>query len=104
MNDQQTNLLKTRFIIHSSYSHSKATPLILQNITKTRLVEHCCEGYTESREEEELICKPICRGGCGKGYCHGPNHCICDLGYTGKHCTQSKSSLALKPTKPTIKA
>ncbi|EAT40289.1 AAEL007968-PA [Aedes aegypti] len=73
------------------------------NVTKTRKVEYCCEGYEQITSEEDLqspispspdggvvklLCRPICRGGCGRGHCESPNRCSCEAGFTGKHCTQ----------------
>lgn len=40
-------------------------------------------------ETNETACHPICRGGCGNGYCSSPNLCACDIGFEGHHCTQS---------------
>lgn len=62
----------------------------LQNVTKTRMVEHCCEGYTERTENNITICEPNFIGGCLKGTCEAPNKCKCDVGFMGKHCNFSK--------------
>lgn len=51
-----------------------------------------------NRTTETLLCHPICRGGCGKGICHAPNNCICDVGYEGRYCSQSKIQIYHKFT------
>lgn len=56
-----------------------------QNVTKTKLNEHCCEGYNNiNSKNESLACLQMCRGGCGHGVCESPNVCVCDIGYEGK--------------------
>ncbi|TMW45463.1 hypothetical protein DOY81_009456, partial [Sarcophaga bullata] len=62
--------------------------LCLQNITKTRTIRFCCIGYEGNISINDTICKPVCRGGCGRGYCLKPDQCSCEPGYMGKHCTQ----------------
>lgn len=91
----------------------------LQNVTKTRLIGHCCTGYAEIKSNGDnssaiaealvvsatteatiitttatatvttLTCMPVCRGGCGQGLCSAPNLCACNIGYEGRHCMQS---------------
>lgn len=64
----------------------KSNPNIFrfQNVTKTKLIEHCCEGYNNINfKNESTVCLPICRGGCGHGICDSPNQCVCDIGYEG---------------------
>lgn len=65
---------------------------ILQNVTKTKLMDYCCTGYRQIENlENTLQCEPICNGDCGgNGYCSYPNHCICRNGYIGPNCTISK--------------
>uniref|UniRef100_A0A182Y0P4 Uncharacterized protein n=1 Tax=Anopheles stephensi TaxID=30069 RepID=A0A182Y0P4_ANOST len=60
------------------------------NVTKTRRVEFCCEGYQERRTGNGTTteCRPICRGGCIHGECLAPNVCSCEAGFGGKHCLQ----------------
>ncbi|XP_046812020.1 uncharacterized protein LOC111682922 [Lucilia cuprina] len=60
----------------------------LQNITKTRTIRFCCSGYEGNISINDTVCKPVCRGGCGRGYCLKPDECSCEPGYMGKHCTQ----------------
>ncbi|KAJ6647481.1 Lariat debranching enzyme B [Pseudolycoriella hygida] len=57
----------------------------LQNVTKTKLIEHCCEGFNNINlnNNESLVCLPICRGGCRQGVCESPNQCVCGIGYEG---------------------
>ncbi|XP_037911528.1 uncharacterized protein LOC119651809 isoform X2 [Hermetia illucens] len=71
----------------SNYKTEMREVIKLQNVTKTKSIEYCCEGYAEITSGNETICKPICRGGCGRGVCHIPNECHCDPGYIGRHCT-----------------
>ncbi|XP_023158918.1 uncharacterized protein LOC101460725 isoform X1 [Ceratitis capitata] len=59
-----------------------------QNVTKTRTIRFCCAGYEGNISINDTICKPVCRGGCGRGYCQTPDVCSCEAGYTGTHCTQ----------------
>uniref|UniRef100_A0A1B0CG80 EMI domain-containing protein n=1 Tax=Lutzomyia longipalpis TaxID=7200 RepID=A0A1B0CG80_LUTLO len=62
-----------------------------QNVTKTRLVEHCCDGYEEVTEANEIICKPICPDGCRRGFCHQPGMCVCNPGcQNGGYCDSKK--------------
>ncbi|XP_053672173.1 uncharacterized protein LOC128722529 [Anopheles nili] len=63
---------------------------VKQNVTRTRRVEFCCEGYQERRTGNGSIgeCHPICRGGCIHGECQAPNVCNCMSGFSGKHCLQ----------------
>lgn len=78
----------------TSYRPEIKEVYVKQNVTKTRKIEYCCEGYEEhprnSSEEvvPSLVCHPICRGGCGRGSCTSPNVCSCEAGVTGKHCNQ----------------
>ncbi|XP_038107575.1 uncharacterized protein LOC6042079 [Culex quinquefasciatus] len=80
----------------TSYRPEIKEVYVKQNVTKTRKIEYCCEGYEEqprnsSSEEASpngLACRPICRGGCGRGQCTAPNVCSCEAGITGKHCNQ----------------
>lgn len=84
----------------------------LQNVTKATMIEYCCPGFVEVKDTPppsnetivpevsahlnrtgNMICRPLCRGGCGKGICQAPNSCKCDVGYEGRHCSQSKSNL-----------
>ncbi|XP_055642823.1 uncharacterized protein LOC129779401 [Toxorhynchites rutilus septentrionalis] len=67
------------------------------NVTKTRKIEYCCDGFEEYSQENladsgtsplKRTCRPICRGGCGRGSCVSPNMCSCEAGFTGKHCIQ----------------
>ncbi|XP_061386674.1 uncharacterized protein LOC133321606, partial [Musca vetustissima] len=60
----------------------------LQNITKTRTIRFCCAGYDGNLSINDTVCKPVCRSGCGRGYCLKPDVCSCEPGYMGKHCTQ----------------
>jgi hypothetical protein len=61
---------------------------MFQNVTKTRLVSECCEGYSELDDQ----CAPQCGGmfeGCGsRGRCVAPDICKCDPGFHGITCTQ----------------
>ncbi|XP_055589558.1 laminin subunit gamma-1-like [Uranotaenia lowii] len=87
----------------TSYRPELKEVFVKQNVTKTRRIEFCCEGFEERLEETvtfegissppknstiRLNCRPICRGGCGRGTCEAPNQCSCEAGFTGKHCTQ----------------
>uniref|UniRef100_A0A1I8NCQ0 Uncharacterized protein n=1 Tax=Musca domestica TaxID=7370 RepID=A0A1I8NCQ0_MUSDO len=60
----------------------------VQNITKTRTIRFCCAGYDGNLSINDTVCKPVCRSGCGRGYCLKPDVCSCEPGYMGKHCTQ----------------
>ncbi|GAB0098433.1 hypothetical protein DMENIID0001_141630 [Sergentomyia squamirostris] len=64
-----------------------------QNVTKSRLVEHCCDGYEEVTEANEIICKPICPDGCRRGFCHQPNMCVCNPGCQNGGLCDSKRGL-----------
>ncbi|XP_059619266.1 uncharacterized protein LOC132263501 [Phlebotomus argentipes] len=69
-----------------------------QNVTKTRLVEHCCDGYEEVTEANEIICKPICPEGCRRGYCHQPGMCVCNPGcLNGGLCDSKKGECRCLP-------
>ncbi|XP_037959055.1 uncharacterized protein LOC119688448 [Teleopsis dalmanni] len=57
-------------------------------IEKTRTIRFCCAGYEGNISINDTVCKPVCRGGCGRGFCAMPDICSCEAGYTGKHCTQ----------------
>ncbi|XP_062552703.1 uncharacterized protein LOC134217887 isoform X2 [Armigeres subalbatus] len=85
----------------TSYRPEIKEVYVKQNVTKTRKIEHCCEGYEQITNEHDipyssnssvhtatLSCRPICRGGCGRGHCQLPNTCSCEAGHTGKHCSQ----------------
>ncbi|XP_058816146.1 uncharacterized protein LOC131679433 [Topomyia yanbarensis] len=76
----------------TSYRPEIKEVYVKQNATKTRKIEYCCEGYEETITNNstvvDRICRPICRGGCGRGTCQAPNICTCEHGFTGKHCTQ----------------
>uniref|UniRef100_A0A1Y9J0J9 EMI domain-containing protein n=1 Tax=Anopheles quadriannulatus TaxID=34691 RepID=A0A1Y9J0J9_ANOQN len=74
----------------TSYRTEIKEVFVKQNITKTRRVEFCCEGYQERRTGNGTIgeCRPICRGGCIHGECQTPNMCSCEAGFSGKHCLQ----------------
>ncbi|XP_053692597.1 uncharacterized protein LOC128741044 [Sabethes cyaneus] len=76
----------------TSYRPEIKEVYVKQNITKTRKIEYCCEGYEENSTNGSAstnrICRPLCRGGCGRGTCVAPNSCLCEAGFTGKHCTQ----------------
>jgi len=61
---------------------------LLQKLNKTRTVRFCCQGYEGNLSDSQATCKPICRGGCGRGSCVMPDICSCEEGYVGKHCTQ----------------
>lgn len=108
---QVTNALKyfnnfernTRDIFHARIKHAVLLPHILlifrnsQNITKSRLTEKCCDGYVELKiNNETYTCVPTCRGGCVQGYCSSPNICTCNLGFEGRHCSQSIPMFILK--------
>ncbi|KAL5281712.1 NimA family protein [Megaselia abdita] len=72
----------------SNYKTELREVIKYQNETKKRTIRFCCEGFVAVTNANETACKPVCRGGCGKGYCKVPNKCQCDAGYTGDHCTQ----------------
>ncbi|XP_035781699.1 abnormal pharyngeal pumping eat-20-like [Anopheles albimanus] len=76
----------------TSYRTEIKEVFVKQNVTKTRRVEFCCEGYQEQRsgrgDEAISECHPICRGGCIHGACVAPSVCSCEAGFSGKHCLQ----------------
>ncbi|XP_058122439.1 uncharacterized protein LOC131293312 [Anopheles ziemanni] len=74
----------------TSYRTEVKEVFVKQNVTKTRRVEFCCEGYQEQRTDNGTTaeCRPICRGGCIHGVCQAPNVCSCEAGFAGKHCLQ----------------
>uniref|UniRef100_A0AAG5DVY1 EMI domain-containing protein n=1 Tax=Anopheles atroparvus TaxID=41427 RepID=A0AAG5DVY1_ANOAO len=74
----------------TSYRTEIKEVFVKQNVTKTRRVEFCCEGYQEQRTGNgtSTECRPICRGGCIHGECQAPNVCSCEAGFAGKHCLQ----------------
>ncbi|ALC39615.1 nimA, partial [Drosophila busckii] len=72
----------------ASYKTEMREVMRVQKLNKTRLVRFCCQGYEGNLSDSQASCKPICRGGCGRGSCLTPDNCSCEEGYTGKHCTQ----------------
>ncbi|XP_053663400.1 laminin subunit beta-1-like [Anopheles marshallii] len=74
----------------TSYRTEIKEVFVKQNVTKTRRVEFCCEGYQERRTGNGTSgeCRPICRGGCIHGECTAPNVCSCEAGFGGKYCLQ----------------
>ncbi|KAL7740378.1 hypothetical protein ACLKA6_013176 [Drosophila palustris] len=72
----------------SSYKTEMREVMRVQKLNKTRTVRFCCQGYEGNLSDSHASCKPICRGGCGRGSCLMPDICSCEEGYTGKHCTQ----------------
>ncbi|CAG0898903.1 unnamed protein product [Darwinula stevensoni] len=51
-------------------------------MAETITTAECCEGYAQTGDE----CEPICRPACVKGVCHKPNSCQCRPGYEGESC------------------
>ncbi|KAH8378416.1 hypothetical protein KR093_011253, partial [Drosophila rubida] len=76
----------------SSFKTEMREVMRVQKLNKTRTVRFCCQGYEGNLSDSQASCKPICRGGCGRGNCLMPDICSCEEGYTGKHCTQRKWS------------
>ncbi|KAM7351786.1 nimrod A isoform 2-T2 [Cochliomyia hominivorax] len=72
----------------SNYKTEIREVVKVQNVTKTRTIRFCCAGYEGNISINDTICKPVCRSGCGRGYCLKPDVCSCEPGYMGKHCTQ----------------
>ncbi|XP_062120992.1 uncharacterized protein LOC133835120 isoform X1 [Drosophila sulfurigaster albostrigata] len=72
----------------SSFKTEMREVMRMQKLNKTRTVRFCCQGYEGNLSDSQASCKPICRGGCGRGSCLMPDICSCEEGYTGKHCTQ----------------
>ncbi|XP_073823616.1 nimrod A isoform X2 [Musca autumnalis] len=72
----------------SNYQTEMREIVKVQNITKTRTIRFCCAGYDGNLSINDTVCKPVCRSGCGRGYCMKPDVCSCEPGYMGKHCTQ----------------
>uniref|UniRef100_A0A182JHI1 Uncharacterized protein n=1 Tax=Anopheles atroparvus TaxID=41427 RepID=A0A182JHI1_ANOAO len=68
----------------TSYRTEIKEVFVKQNVTKTRRVEFCCEGYQEQRTGNgtSTECRPICRGGCIHGDCETP----CPEGLYGTMC------------------
>lgn len=90
-----------------------------QNVTKTRSISHCCDGWEQiplsenrsdrmainksygnvshdlinsdvlSSKEVSFRCQPICPN-CKNGKCMSPGLCKCDVGYEGQQCDQSR--------------
>ncbi|EDW11899.2 uncharacterized protein Dmoj_GI12658, isoform A [Drosophila mojavensis] len=71
-----------------SYKTEMREVMKVQRLNKTRTVRFCCQGYEGNLSDSQASCRPICRGGCGRGNCLMPDICSCEEGYTGKHCTQ----------------
>ncbi|XP_039950579.1 uncharacterized protein LOC120768100 isoform X3 [Bactrocera tryoni] len=72
----------------SNYKTEMREVVQIKNVTKTRTIRFCCAGYEGNISINDTVCKPVCRGGCGRGYCQTPDVCSCEPGYTGTHCTQ----------------
>uniref|UniRef100_A0A0A1WST4 Multiple epidermal growth factor-like domains protein 10 n=1 Tax=Zeugodacus cucurbitae TaxID=28588 RepID=A0A0A1WST4_ZEUCU len=72
----------------SNYKTEMREVVQIKNVTKTRTIRFCCAGYEGNISINDTVCKPVCRGGCGRGYCQTPDVCSCEAGYTGTHCTQ----------------
>ncbi|XP_054743213.1 uncharacterized protein LOC129247877 [Anastrepha obliqua] len=72
----------------SNYKTEMREVVQIKNVTKTRTIRFCCVGYEGNISINDTVCKPVCRGGCGRGYCQTPDVCSCEAGYTGTHCTQ----------------
>ncbi|XP_068150842.1 LOW QUALITY PROTEIN: uncharacterized protein NimA [Drosophila tropicalis] len=72
----------------ATYKTEMREVMKVQRLNKTRTVRFCCQGYEGNLSDSQATCKPICRGGCGRGSCVMPDICSCEEGYTGKHCTQ----------------
>ncbi|XP_002133218.2 uncharacterized protein NimA isoform X1 [Drosophila pseudoobscura] len=72
----------------STYKTEMREVMKVQKLNKTRTVRFCCQGYEGNLSDSQATCKPICRGGCGRGSCVMPEICSCEEGYIGKHCTQ----------------
>ncbi|KAH8238999.1 hypothetical protein KR038_011824, partial [Drosophila bunnanda] len=72
----------------ATYKTEMREVMRVQKMNKTRTVRFCCQGYEGNLSDSQATCKPICRGGCGRGSCVMPDICSCEEGYIGKHCTQ----------------
>ncbi|XP_075150064.1 nimrod A isoform X2 [Haematobia irritans] len=72
----------------SNYQTEMREIVKVQNVTKTRTIRFCCAGYDGNLSINDTVCKPVCRSGCGRGFCLKPDICSCEPGYMGKHCTQ----------------
>ncbi|XP_017132154.1 uncharacterized protein LOC108149230 isoform X1 [Drosophila elegans] len=72
----------------ATYKTEMREVMRVQKLNKTRKVRFCCQGYEGNLSDSQATCKPICRGGCGRGSCVMPDICSCEEGYIGKHCTQ----------------
>ncbi|XP_067620173.1 uncharacterized protein NimA [Eurosta solidaginis] len=72
----------------SNYKTEMREVVQIKNVTKTRTIRFCCAGYEGNISINDTVCKPVCRGGCGRGFCQTPDVCSCEAGYTGTHCTQ----------------
>uniref|UniRef100_A0A1I8QAS7 EMI domain-containing protein n=1 Tax=Stomoxys calcitrans TaxID=35570 RepID=A0A1I8QAS7_STOCA len=72
----------------SNYQTEMREIVKVQNVTKTRTIRFCCAGYDGNLSMNDTVCKPVCRSGCGRGFCLKPDICSCEPGYMGKHCTQ----------------
>ncbi|KAH8410150.1 hypothetical protein KR009_007025 [Drosophila setifemur] len=72
----------------ATYKTEMREVMRVQKLNKTRTVRFCCQGYEGNLSDSQATCKPICRGGCGRGSCVMPEVCSCEEGYIGKHCTQ----------------
>ncbi|EDV31977.1 uncharacterized protein Dana_GF14272 [Drosophila ananassae] len=72
----------------ATYKTEMREVMRVQKLNKTRTVRFCCQGYEGNLSDSQATCKPICRGGCGRGSCVMPEICSCEEGYVGKHCTQ----------------
>uniref|UniRef100_A0A1A9WU31 EMI domain-containing protein n=1 Tax=Glossina brevipalpis TaxID=37001 RepID=A0A1A9WU31_9MUSC len=71
----------------SNYKTEMREVIKTENITKTRTIRFCCAGYEGNISINDTVCKAVCRGGCGRGFCLKPDTCSCEPGYMGKHCT-----------------
>uniref|UniRef100_A0A1B0FH76 EMI domain-containing protein n=1 Tax=Glossina morsitans morsitans TaxID=37546 RepID=A0A1B0FH76_GLOMM len=72
----------------SNYKTEMREVIKTENVTKTRTIRFCCAGYEGNISINDTVCKAVCRGGCGRGFCMKPDMCSCEPGYMGKHCTQ----------------
>lgn len=59
-----------------------------QELTKTRVIKECCEGYGKNKAGDRCI--PICTKGCKHGDCVAPEQCKCESGYGGPSCDLSE--------------
>lgn len=103
------NVTKTRMLVYCCPGYTEIKEVLDTTTTSTTITSNgpaemdstTLSSTRLNETAETLVCRPICRGGCGKGICHAPNSCKCDVGFEGRYCSQSKFYILYKNTPPT---